>query len=206
MVLESNCDLRLESRDRLLLSLQNTSYSSDSESDIGGIYGELNCSFGSILSSFELPSPWDIKESRFDFSSPSGSNSHNIFRQEKRQECENDNIDERYSIPLNYRSSPYHETCDEFIDCYTPTNLLHFQSSPKRKHLVSSSHLTKRRCRSWIRLATPIVDSSFDEETDEAESTITPKELLFHTPSAAMDPCNYNQEPFTPRQNLTTTN
>lgn len=204
MVLESNCDLRLDSRDRVLYT--SCSSFSDSDSDLGGIYGELNCSLGSILSSFELPSPWDIKESRFDFSSPSGSNSHNIFRQEKRQECENDNIDERYSTPLNYRSSPYHETCDEFIDCYTPTNLLHFQSSPKRKHLVSSSQLTKRRCRSWIRLATPIVDSSFDEETDEAESTITPKELLFHTPSAAMDPCNYNQEPFTPRQNLPTTN
>jgi hypothetical protein len=47
------------------------------------------------------------------------------------------------------------------------------QSSPKWKHIVASSQLTKRRHRSWIRLATPIGDSHYDDDDSSCEEIDT---------------------------------
>jgi hypothetical protein len=137
------------------------------------------------LSSYELPSPWNVEESRFDLSSssptatihqPQVSQIRSIFRhQDQRQEHDDTFNEEEDEAYLEFFSP---EKKGSFADParMTPSSSFEHPSplvrriptSPKRKSIPASSpNNTKRSCRSWIRLATPIAEGSYDEEFED---------------------------------------
>jgi hypothetical protein len=137
------------------------------------------------LSSYELPSPWNLDESRFDSSSPKATIHHpqasqirSIFRhQDQRQEHddisnEEEEEDESYMeffSPEKKDSHPDPARMSPTSSFEHPSPLVRrIPTSPKRKFIPSSlQNTTKRSCRSWIRLATPIAEGSYDEEFED---------------------------------------
>jgi hypothetical protein len=140
------------------------------------------------LTSYELPSPWNVEESRFDLSSPtstiqpSSSQISSIFRhQDQRQGYDDDDDDDASSDEEDgaydgcFSSNKNESLVDNSNNTRMTSPLWHHSllarripTSPKRKHnLTLSQNTTKKSCRSWIRLATPIIDGSYDEEYED---------------------------------------
>jgi len=142
------------------------------------------------LSSYELPSPWNVEELRFDLSSPTATIHHpqvsqirSIFRhQDQRQEHDDTcNKEEEEDEAYLEFFSPETKGSGSYKDParMTPSSSFEHSSplvrriptSPKRKSIpASSQNNTKRSCRSWIRLATPIAEGSYDEEFEDVYS------------------------------------
>jgi hypothetical protein len=135
------------------------------------------------LSSYELPSAWNLDESRFESSSPTATIHHpqalqirSIFRhQDQRQEYDDTSNEEDENESYKEFFSPEKKDSHPDPPRMTPTSSFEHPSplvrriptSPKRKFIPSSSqNTTKKSCRSWIRLATPIAEGSYDEFED----------------------------------------